>query len=292
MTLTGITGRARAALAALTIAMCAASWLAASTAAADVVVAEDQIVQGSQCTGVDCINNESFGFATQILKENNLRILFNDTSISAGFPTENWALIANSSASGGPSYFGLADLGESGTDVSNPGTIPFQVMAGAPDKAVSIAAGGLQSARSLEQNADPAGQAEAQNVESATILNAVAALPLSTWVYQGDATGGRHIGPSGADFKAAFGLGSSEQFIAPADVGGVALASIQALKTSLDAQAAKVGDTSTAVQNLASSLGVQSTKTRRALTKIRGLQKLNRKLNRRLKRLEKAVFRR
>src|SRR6185369_2938107 len=52
----------------------------------DVVFADDVIVQGSECVGLDCVNNENFGFDTLRLKENNTRIHFDDTSVSAGFP--------------------------------------------------------------------------------------------------------------------------------------------------------------------------------------------------------------
>jgi hypothetical protein len=141
--------------------------------------------------------------------------------------------------------------------------------------------------RAPEQNADPARQTESQNVDAGQILNAVAALPISTWEYPEDAAGGRHIGPSAADFNAAFGLGPSTPFIAPADIGGVALVSIQGLKSSFDAQSAT---TDSAIQGLKSTLNVSSAKANRAIKKIRKLQKQNRKLNRRLKRLEKAVF--
>src|ERR1041384_1801558 len=42
--------------------------------ALDVVTADDEIIQGSLCVGLDCVNNESFGFDTIRLKENNTRI--------------------------------------------------------------------------------------------------------------------------------------------------------------------------------------------------------------------------
>ena len=52
----------------------------------DQVIADDLIVDGSACVGFDCVNGESFGFDTIRLKENNLRIKFQDTSTSASFP--------------------------------------------------------------------------------------------------------------------------------------------------------------------------------------------------------------
>ena len=106
------------------------------------VVAEDQIVQGSQCVGLDCVNNESFGFNTLMLKENNNRLLFNDTSTVAGLPTTNWALIANGNLSGDPNFFGLANLGDTDTNTQNPSNYPFKVAGGAGNNALSVNASG------------------------------------------------------------------------------------------------------------------------------------------------------
>lgn len=75
----------------------------------DQVIADDLIVQGSICAGFDCVNNESFGFDTIRLKENNLRIKFEDTSVGA-FPTGDWQLTANDSASGGQEKFSIEDI--------------------------------------------------------------------------------------------------------------------------------------------------------------------------------------
>ena len=77
---------------------------------ADQVIADDLIVQGSACVGVDCVNNETFDFSTLILKENNLRIFFNDTSTSASFPANDWQITINDSANGGNSFFAIEDV--------------------------------------------------------------------------------------------------------------------------------------------------------------------------------------
>ena len=93
-------------------------------AANDQVIPDDLIVQSSICTGFDCVDGESFGFDTLRLKENNLRIHFDDTSSSAGFPANDWRIIANDSASGGANKFSIEDS----TAARNPMTIE----AGAP----------------------------------------------------------------------------------------------------------------------------------------------------------------
>jgi hypothetical protein len=106
----------------------------------DQVIADDLIVQGSECVGLDCVNNESFSFDTIRLKENNTRISFNDTS-AAPFPTNDWTIRANSSASGGQSFLGFVDRGttENGDEV---GTIVFEVDAGAPANSLRVSSSG------------------------------------------------------------------------------------------------------------------------------------------------------
>jgi hypothetical protein len=100
---------------------------------ADQVIADDLIVQGSQCVGFDCVNNESFGFNTIRLKENNLRIGFDDTSVGS-FPANDWELEANASPSGGTSHFAINDVTGAKT--------PFLIRAGAKTNALYIDASG------------------------------------------------------------------------------------------------------------------------------------------------------
>jgi hypothetical protein len=106
----------------------------------DQVIPDDLIVQGSICAGLDCINNENFGFDTIRVKENNTRIQFDDTSSTAGFATNNWQLRANSSASGGASFFAIVDQGATGN--SETGTIVFEVDAGAPANSLRVSSSG------------------------------------------------------------------------------------------------------------------------------------------------------
>jgi len=102
----------------------------------DQVIPDDLIVQGSVCAGLDCVNNENFGFDTIRLKENNTRIQFDDTSTSAGFATNNWQIRANNSASGGASFLAFVDQGATGN--SETGTIVFEVDAGAAANSIKV----------------------------------------------------------------------------------------------------------------------------------------------------------
>ena len=94
----------------------------------------DLIVQGSACVGVDCTSSESFSFDTLRLKENNLRIHFDDTSASASFPNNDWRLQANDSTNGGANYFSIED--------ATGGKTPFKVEAGAINNALYVSSAG------------------------------------------------------------------------------------------------------------------------------------------------------
>jgi hypothetical protein len=96
----------------------------------DQVIADDLIVQGSLCVGFDCVNGESFGFDTVRLKENNLRIKFEDTSNTASFPTNDWQITVNDSANGGANYFAIDDI--------DGGRTPFKIIAGAPTNSLYV----------------------------------------------------------------------------------------------------------------------------------------------------------
>jgi hypothetical protein len=102
--------------------------------AADFVILDDLIVDGSACIGFDCVNGESFGFDTIRLKENNLRIKFDDTSTAASFPRNDWQLTANDSANGGASKFSIDDI--------SGGRTPFTVEANAPSHSLYVDDGG------------------------------------------------------------------------------------------------------------------------------------------------------
>ena len=97
---------------------------------ADQVFVTDVIINGSLCVGVDCVNGESFGGDTIILKANNLRIYFNDTSNSASFPANDWRLTANGRNNGDDSYFAIDD--------ATSGNTVFRVDAGAPNNALRV----------------------------------------------------------------------------------------------------------------------------------------------------------
>lgn len=102
----------------------------------DVVHADDVIITGSLCIGYDCATDgsESFGFDTIKFKENNTRVLFDDTSTTAGFPANDWRFTANDSSSGGGNYFSIDDATNS--------KVPFKIEAGARTSALYVNSSG------------------------------------------------------------------------------------------------------------------------------------------------------
>jgi hypothetical protein len=93
-------------------------------------IATDLIVQGSTCVGFDCSSSESFGSDTIRLKENNLRIHFDDTSNSASFASNDWRLEANATTNGGAEYFSIVDATANRT--------PFTIEAGASNNSLYV----------------------------------------------------------------------------------------------------------------------------------------------------------
>jgi hypothetical protein len=107
---------------------------ASYNAQADQTIQDDLVVVGSICTGLDCVNGESFGFDTIRLKENNLRIRFMDTSSSSSFPTGDWQITINDTANGGVNRFSIEDL--------DAGTTPFTILGSAPNNSFYMAGSG------------------------------------------------------------------------------------------------------------------------------------------------------
>jgi len=336
----------------------------------DQVILDDMIVTGSLCVGFDCVNGESFGFDTFRLKENNLRIHFQDTSNSGSFPSNDWRITANDSTNGGANRFSIDDvdggrtpftieagartnalyvdntygriglgtstprtiidaaygdtptirLDQDGTwgwapyewdiaaneanffirDVTHGGDLVFRIKPGAPYNSFFIAntgnvgfgtetpdatldietkgrdaelrltridgttttgswsvttqddgrlvlkaagsstaslslgsSGAVTAAGPVNALSDRNAKRDFAPVDPAALLTRLATLEIAEWSY---ATEGavRHIGPTSQDFRAVFGIGSDDRHITLSDLGGVALAAIQALRDQLD----------------------------------------------------------
>jgi hypothetical protein len=102
-------------------------------AAAQTVHNTNVTIHSSLCVGIDCLTSESYGFDTIRMKENNTRINFEDTSTGT-FPSTDWEIRANDSASGGANYLGIVDRGT--------GSVIGRFGGGAPNNAFVIESDG------------------------------------------------------------------------------------------------------------------------------------------------------
>ncbi|MEM7585055.1 MAG: cellulose binding domain-containing protein [Acidobacteriota bacterium] len=96
----------------------------------DQIIADDLIVQASACIGLDCVDGENFSLDALRLKENNLRIHFQDTSSSAAFPTADWRIVINETDNGGADLFSI--------EQSTSGNTPFTILGTAPTNAMYV----------------------------------------------------------------------------------------------------------------------------------------------------------
>jgi hypothetical protein len=67
------------------------------------------------------------------------------------------------------------------------------------------------------------------SVDARDVLQRVVAMPITTWKYNSEVSGARHMGPMAQDFYAAFGLGDDDRHVTSIDEDGVAFAAIQGL---------------------------------------------------------------
>jgi hypothetical protein len=216
----------------------------------DQVIPDDLIVQGSACIGLDCVNNESFGFDTVRLKENNTRIKFDDTSTSTGFPANDWQLTANDSASGGANKFSIEDVTGS--------KVPFTVTAGAATNSIFVDSTGRVGFRTstpvLDLHVDT-GNTPAMRLEQ----NSSGGFSAQTWDIAGneanffvrDVTGGSRL-----PFRIRPGAPTSSIDIAASGRVGVGTASPESVLTVVATGADTVGETFLRVKNTNSFAGL------------------------------------
>lgn len=209
----------------------------------------DVYIDGHLCVGggameSHCTGGETLALRTILMKEDNVRLRFEDTSDEVtNFPSTDWQLSANGASSGSADYFAIEDLGDTGVSP----TKPFRVDAGAGNHAIRVNGSGhvglgistpgarlhvngdaivegdfsAASSREIKQDFAP--------VESRAILERLVELPVTEWSYRSGGPGVRHLGPVAEEFHAAFALGRDPRHLSPLDLSGVAFAAIQGL---------------------------------------------------------------
>ncbi len=68
-----------------------------------------------------------------------------------------------------------------------------------------------------------------ENLNGDDVLAKIARMPIQSWSYRTEPGGVRHVGPTAQDFRAAFGLGNSDDAISLVDIDGINMLGVQAL---------------------------------------------------------------
>jgi len=162
--------------------LCLMPAVSASTAVADQVINDDQIVNGSLCVGADCLDGEIFDFDTVKLKTDDPLIRFLDTSSSASFPGNDWTVGITDNALPGPARFFINDTsgGVAVLLMEAGATGGIALGAGSTVEPNAISVGSAGSERRIMHVADGVADSDAATVGQLTSLNSSKAAQLDT----------------------------------------------------------------------------------------------------------------
>ncbi|MGO4819187.1 tail fiber domain-containing protein [Flavobacterium sp. W22_SRS_FP1] len=108
-----------------------------TTVSGDNLSMVDVIIKGNLAVGTDVLPNINFNYDNLIFKENNNRVLFDDTSADTStFGRFDWRFIFNDSFTSGDNYFALENV--TSTDFSGTEIIPFKVRGTAPHNSLIV----------------------------------------------------------------------------------------------------------------------------------------------------------
>ena len=149
------------------------SFVFSTTANSDQVILDDLIVSGGAadsggnlCVGPDCADLEEFGFDGIKLKANDPLIMFDDTSSSASFPSNDWSLGVTDNAQGGPADFvvkdATADMAVMVLQAGSSGGVALGAGSTVEQNAVSVGATGNE--RRIMHVADGVNPTDAMNM--------------------------------------------------------------------------------------------------------------------------------
>jgi hypothetical protein len=151
------------------------------------------------------------------------RILVSETIADQQGPRTLFEILNN-----GNPEFRLTNTGNNNSWVFSAGT-RFVIKNNEGDWVMRVTdTGDLQLGGIVLESSDKNAKTNIEPVNPDEVLQKVVSLPIAKWAYK-DNPDSRHIGPMAQDFHAAFATGTSDKSLATMDVGGVAIASIQAL---------------------------------------------------------------
>jgi hypothetical protein len=146
------------------------------------------------------------------------------------------------------------DLNWSGTNFVVSATSSFKIGIGTANPASTLDVIGAIRCTTLFQTSDRNAKENLAAVDCQGVLNRAVSIPILSWNFTNDASGGRHIGPMAQDFYAAFGVGPDDKHIATVDADGVALAAIQGLHQFVKTQQAELAAKDREIQSLSQRL--------------------------------------
>ncbi len=115
---------------------------------------------------------------------------------------------------------------------------------------LDLNATGDLTVKSVTETSSREAKREFETVNGLSVLEKVAALPISEWSYRADSPAVRHLGPMAEDFHAAFGLGKTDKGLTSVDTSGVALAAIQGLNQKLVEKDARIAELESRLQGV------------------------------------------
>jgi hypothetical protein len=137
------------------------------------------------------------------------------------------------------------------------GATNFTVGPGGGTPALTVTPGGDATTGGVVQQSTATENPAA--VDAADVLAKLRALAMTKSELTSDPANALHLSPAGADFRAAFGLGSSDGAIAPSDMAGVALVGVQALAARVDdLDTSRVGSLATRLDALEKAIAATS----------------------------------
>ncbi|MHC4845973.1 MAG: tail fiber domain-containing protein [Planctomycetota bacterium] len=194
------------------------------------------VASGNWATAGGGIFNTASGYYAAIAGGNANTASGNNSAVPGG--RDNAAAASLSFAAGRrakANHIGAFVWGDSfNADKTSSGVNEFNVYASGGTRiftngAATLGAALLPNATAWSVLSDRASKENIEPVDVRAVLDAVAALPITTWNYKANDDAVRHMGPMAQDFHAAFGLGASETMIETIDPDGVALAAIPGL---------------------------------------------------------------
>lgn len=129
---------------------------------ADEVIVDDLIAQYSACVGTECVDGESFGYDTLRLRSATPTILFDDTSLTSGFPFNDWSVGVEND--GTATRFVIRDVtvGTTALQLDSSGSVA--IGAGAVLESGVVSVGALGNERQVKYVADAVEDTDAVNL--------------------------------------------------------------------------------------------------------------------------------